>query len=204
MAKNAAWRGSLDSWRKRVRHWISRSSPTDLLSVDIFFDLRGVHGDIALANELWRGGFESAAGNIPFAKLLAEAAGEVPRAHDWFGRLRTAGGRIDLKKAGLFGIVSTARALAIRHHVTERATAARLAGITALGLGSPTDLNALAAAQETFLDLVLRQQVNDVVNGVPPSNRVELGRLSRRERARLDDALEAVAHLNDLRRDLLY
>ena len=45
MAKNPRWRGSLATWRARVAHWISRSNPQDLLSVDIFFDLRGVHGD---------------------------------------------------------------------------------------------------------------------------------------------------------------
>ena len=128
MAKNAAWRGSLTTWRERVRHWIGRSNPQDLLSVDIFFDLRGVHGDASLANALWREAFDRAAGEAAFAKLLAETAGAVAPALNWFGRFKTDKGRIDLKKAGLFGIVSTARALAIRHHVVERATSARLAG----------------------------------------------------------------------------
>ena len=75
MAKNAPWRGSLATWRARVRHWISRSNPQDLLCVDIFFDLRGVHGDTGLAATLWREGFDLAAGEVSFAKLLAETAG---------------------------------------------------------------------------------------------------------------------------------
>ena len=45
MAKNPAWRGSARVWGERVAEWIGRSSPEDLLSVDIFFDLRVVHGD---------------------------------------------------------------------------------------------------------------------------------------------------------------
>ena len=45
MAKNPQWRGSLAIWRARVADWIRRSSPHDLLAVDIFFDLRGVHGE---------------------------------------------------------------------------------------------------------------------------------------------------------------
>jgi CBS domain-containing protein len=204
MAKNAAWRGSLATWRDRVRHWIGRSSPQDLLSVDIFFDLRAVHGDANLANALWREAFDRAAGETAFAKLLAEAAGAVAPALNWLGRVKTDNGRIDLKKAGLFGIVSTARALAIRHHVVERATAARLAGIRTLGLGSAADLDALADAQATFLDLILGQQIDDIAHGIPPSNRVEIRRLSGRERTRLHDALGAVAHLDELTRDLLY
>ena len=130
MAKNASWRGSLPVWHGRVRHWISRSNPQDLLSVDIFFDLRGVHGDVRLANTLWREAFDRAAGEAAFAKLLAETAGTVAPGLNWFGRFKTDRGRIDLKKAGLFGIVSTARALAIRHRVFERATPARLTALS--------------------------------------------------------------------------
>ena len=37
----------------------------------------------------------------------------------FFGGIRTEGGRIDLKAAGLFGIVAAARAMAIRHHVMD-------------------------------------------------------------------------------------
>jgi DNA polymerase-3 subunit epsilon/CBS domain-containing protein len=108
-----------------------------------------------------------------------------------------------LKKAGLFGVVSTARTLAIRHHVVARSTPARLAGIEALGRGGDADLDALADAQGTFLDLILDQQVADIEHGTPASNRVALERLSRRDRDRLRAALRAVEHVDELMRDLL-
>jgi CBS domain-containing protein len=203
MAKNAAWRGSLATWRSRVADWIRRSNPQDLLSVDIFFDLRGVHGDGALATTVWREGFDRAAGALTFAKLLAETAGATAPALNWFGGFKTVQGRIDCKKSGLFGIVSAARALALRHHVVERATPARLAGVKALGLGE-ADLDALIDAQATFLDLILAQQMRDVADGVPLSNTVELARLSRRESERLRSAFGAVTHLDTLTRDLLF
>ncbi|HEY0300854.1 MAG TPA: DUF294 nucleotidyltransferase-like domain-containing protein, partial [Rhizomicrobium sp.] len=100
MARNEAWRGSMETWRARVASWIARSHPADLLSVDIFFDLVGVHGDAALANELWRAGFDAAQGNAGFAKLLAEASGAVAPAITMLGGIRTENGRIDLKRAG--------------------------------------------------------------------------------------------------------
>ena len=112
-------------------------------------------------------------------------------------------GRIDLKKSGLFGIVSAARALAIRHHVAERSTPARLAGVQALGLGE-ADLDALVDAQRTFLELILAQQVSDIADGIPPTNKVEVKPLSRRERGRLHGALAAVGSLDTLTRDLLF
>ena len=203
MAKNAPWRGSVATWRQRIDGWIGRSSPQDLLSVDIFFDLRSVHGDAAMADDIWRAGFDAAHSEVAFAKLLAEAAGPLQAGLGWFGRIRTEQGRIDLKRAGLFGIVTAARVLAIRHHVVERSTMARIAGIKALGRGAERDLEALADAQAIFLDLILAQQIEDSERGQRVTNRVAVERLSRRDRARLRGALQAVQHLDELIRDLL-
>jgi CBS domain-containing protein len=203
MATSPQWRGSVATWRGRIDDWIRRLDPRGLLSVDIFFDLRPVHGEAGLANQAWRYAFEAARGDAAFAKALAEAAGPRAAGFDWLGRIKTAQGRIDLKKAGLFSIVSTARTLAIRHHVVERSTQARLAGIKSLDRGGEADLDALADAQEIFLDLILRQQIVDIADGRPANNRVAVERLSRRERGRLRVALNAVGHLDDLMRDLL-
>lgn len=204
MAKNELWRGSRATWRARVAGWISRSNPADLLSVDIFFDLVGVHGDVALANESWRGAFDAAKGNASFAKLLAEAAGTVEPGITLLGGIRTENGRIDLKKAGLFAIVTAARVLAIRYHVLERATPARLAGIAALGRGGTQDLEQLTRVQALFLDLILRQQLADMRDGRPPGNKVAVRRLSREQREALREALGAVRPLDMLVRDLLF
>jgi CBS domain-containing protein len=204
MAKNPPWRGSLATWRERIAGWIARSSPGDLLSVDIFFDLRAVHGDGALAEAIWRFAFDAARGETSFAKLLAEAAGTVEPGLGLFGRFKTTHGRIDVKMAGLFGIVTTARVLAIRHHVVERSTPARIAGVKALDLGAASDLDALIDAQDVFLDLLLGQQIADIASGIPPSNAVAVNRLSLGDRTRLRAALEAVAHLDELTRELLF
>lgn len=204
MAKNAAWRGSLHTWRARIAEWITRSNPADLLSVDIFFDLIGVHGDARLANDIWRGAFDAAQGNAAFAKLLADAAGGVEPGTTMLGGFRTEKGRLDLKKTGLFGIVTTARVLAIRHHVLERATPARLAGVAALSDGGLDDLDALVRAQALFLDLILAQQLDDMRAGRPPGNKIVVKLLSRDGRAALHDAFAAVRHLDTLTRDLLF
>jgi DNA polymerase-3 subunit epsilon/CBS domain-containing protein len=204
MAKSASWRGSVATWKARIVDWIGRSRPQDLLAVDIFFDLRPVHGELGLADSLWRSAFDAARGNAAFAKLLADAAGTVEPGLNLFGGIRTDRGRINLKKAGLFGVVSTARVLAICHHVVRRSTPARLAGIEALGIGGKHDLALLGEAQRTFLDLLVAQQVEDLHGGIPPSNAVEIKRLNEDDRQRLHNALSAVSHLDQLTRDLLF
>jgi CBS domain-containing protein len=203
MARNEQWRGSLATWRARVADWIGRSNPADLLSVDIFFDLVGVHGDPVLAQDVWRNAFDAARGNAVFAKLLAESVGEMPAGLNMFGALRAENGRIDLKKAGLFGVVNIARVLAVRYHLLERATPARLAAAAALGRGQG-DLDALARAQGLFLDLILQQQIVDMQTGLPPSNKVAVKRLTRLQRKDLREALGAVRNLDTLTRDLLF
>jgi CBS domain-containing protein len=204
MAKNPQWRGSVATWRERIAHWIGRSSQGDLLAVDIFFDMLGVHGDVALAEAIWREAFDAAKGRPDFAKLLADTAGLVEPGFTLFRRIRTEQGRIDLKKSGLFGIVGTARALAICRHIVERSTPARIEGIKALDIGGTDDLDALLEAQGTFLELMAAQQVEDAEHGVPPSNAVMVRRLARRDRERLKFALNSVAHLDELTRNLLF
>lgn len=204
MAKNPKWRGSSATWSKRVKDWVSTTKPEELLAVDIVFDLRPVHGDGELCLNVWHDAFESARGDTGFAKALAEAGGSVESAFGLFGQIRTQSGRVDLKKTGLFGLVGTARVLAVCHHVVERSTPARLAGLKALGIGAASDLDALAEAQEIFLRLMLSQQIEDIGKGLPPSNAIELKRLASRDREQLRTALAAVQHLDDLRRDLLF
>ena len=204
MAKNPQWRGSVATWRKRINDWMRASKPEDILSVDIFFDLRPVHGDGRLCTTLSQDAFDAAHSEIAFTKLLAGAAGSVESAFGLFERFKTREGRIDLKRSGLFGVVSMARVLAIRHHVVERSTPARLAGVKALGIGAESDLDALLEAQETFLDLLAVQQIEDIKHGTPPSNAVAVTCLSSNDRARLRTALKAVQHLDELTRDLLF
>jgi DNA polymerase-3 subunit epsilon/CBS domain-containing protein len=203
MAKNAPWRGSVATWRKRIDQWITRSNPADLLSVDIFFDLRAAHGDGGLAAAVRQAAFAAAKGQAAFAKLLVEDI-RIPSGLGFFGGIRTEAGRIDLKAHGLYGLVATARAMAIRHHVMELSTPARLAGVKALVQVRQADFEALIEAHGNFLDLIVAQQVEDATEGVPPSNAVSVKSLSPRGRERLRQALGAVAFADELARDVLF
>jgi DNA polymerase-3 subunit epsilon/CBS domain-containing protein len=204
MGRNPQWRGSLATWRQRISDWMRRTRPEDLLAVDIFFDLRAVHGDATLANKIWHAGFEAARGDAGFAKLLAECAAPLGQGLTFFGGIRTEDGRIDLKRAGLFNVVSTARLLAVCHHVVERSTPARLAGLAAAGLGHADELTRLADAQAVFLELILAQQIVDMEAGLRPSNKVAVKRLAAADRDRLRAVLKDVRHVEEFTRALLF
>ena len=99
MAKNPQWRGSVATWRKRIGQWIERSRPQDLLSVDIFFDMRGVHGDTGLAELLWREAFDCRQGQGSIRQAAGRERGRDGAGLNFFGGFRTDKGRIDLKKS---------------------------------------------------------------------------------------------------------
>ena len=204
MAKNPQWRGSLSTWRERVRDWVSRSRPEDLLNVDIFYDLKSVSGDVALANELLDFAYTEGHRATAFAKLLGEQLDALGTPFTFLGNLQAEDGRIDLKKFGLFPTVAGARTLAIRHDVRGRSTRERLDGLIARGVGAEADLRALIDAHGLLLRLMLAQQSRDLHSGLPVSNKVDLSRLSREDTAALKAALKRIQSVPAMVRDLMF
>lgn len=203
MAKNAPYRGSLDTWRERVRGWIGRSNPQDLLSVDIFFDFRPVHGDLAMAEQFWRTCWESVRARADFLKLLEQSSGESASPFGFLGRLSLDNGRVDLKMHGLKPIVTGARTLALHHGVLERSTAARIAGIRNAAQTHAADLESIEEAHKLILTLIARQQIADLSSGGKAGNKVDYAKLSPATQDDLKAALRAAQLVPDIVRDRL-
>lgn len=204
MAVNAEWRASRSVWHQRIADWVRRSRPQDLLNVDIFFDLRAVHGDADLAREIWTDAYEQGGAAVDFAKLLAESAAGFSPPLTFFGGLKAENGRVDLKKGGLFAIVANARVLSIRKQILERSTRARLEGVRALGIGAEEDFDNLLAVHALLVERILEQQLVDIDSGLPPSNKIESGRLSRAQVDELKHALSSLGNVDQMVRDLLF
>ena len=204
MARNPQWRGSLETWQQRIADWVGRSRAEDLLNVDIFYDMYPVWGDQALAGSLQRSAFEMAAGEVAFAKGLGERAAQPVNPFTLLGGLRTEGGRIDLKRFGLFPVVAFARALAIRHGIREVSTRGRLEGLSAAGIGSTSEFTRLAGAHAVVLRAMLHQQSRDLLAGEKVSNLVDAAALPADEQSALKSALRTVQLVPDMVRGLMF
>lgn len=199
MAKNRAWRMSLADWKSTIDTWVRRQRPEDLLNVDIFYDGVAVHGDAALGEIIWNHAYDRGHSAPDFLKLLAEAARQRTPAFTLFGNFRTdPKGRIDLKKAGLMPIFTSARVLSIRHDVRVRSTPDRLKGVAARGIGSEQEIGEVIEAHRTIIGEMLSQQVTDAERGLPLSPRVDPGRLAKQEKRKLASALGKVDAVIDL------
>lgn len=204
MARNPPWRGSLQTWRERIESWILHPTPENLLSVDIFFDLRGVRGTLDLAERLFAEAYAMASTSAAFAKQLASSSAGFRPPIGLFGRIRTDDMRVDLKANGLFPIVSLARTLCIRHNIPLRGTADRLQALQARNIGGEQDLAALQTAHRVIMGHIVAQQIEDIHQGRPPGTKVDVNGLSKDGRRRLREALAALGVVDQLTRDLLF
>lgn len=199
MAVNRAWRMSLSDWKTTIDGWVRRQRPEDLLNTDIFFDGIAVHGETALGEEIWAHAYASGHGAPDFLKLLTEVARERTPAFTLFGRIRIdEKGRIDLKKAGLMPIFTSARVLSIRHDVRARSTPDRLRGVAARGIGSAEEIEEIIEAHRAILGAMLSQQLADAEDGTPLSSRVNPDRLGKAGKRELSKALGKVDAVIDL------
>lgn len=203
MASNAAFRGSLALWKRRVEGWVRHSRPEDLLNIDIAFDLRPVHGDTGMGEDLFRYAHATAHAHPVFAMLLGERV--MPsNPFNILGRLRLEAGRVDLKRHALYPMVAATRALSIRHGMTVRSTRERLQRLVATSYPGSSELEAVLEDHQTILKLLFMQQSRDLRDGIAASNRVVVPDLSRAERDRLYGILRSVQRFPDLVRDLMF
>jgi CBS domain-containing protein len=193
MAKNRAWRKSVEDWHATIDKWMTGERATHLLNVDIFFDAVAVHGQAGLVDAVWSHAYDRAHAAIDFQNLLIESARERESPFGFFGRFRVdEKGRIDLKKYGLMPLFTAARVLSIRHDVRARSSTDRLRGAAAKGVVPWGAVEASIEAQRTLLASVLSQQLVDTEAGVPLSTRVAPDRLDKPHRQRLKTALRDV------------
>lgn len=204
MAGRPDWNGSEAAWRHRIRGWTETVDPQDLLAVDIFFDFRFVEGDAALAAALRRDALAAAHEARPMIKLLANQIGSWSPPIGFLGRLQAEDGRVDLKRGGLFPIVALARCLALSHGIAHRNTADRYQALRAMQIGADRDLAMLEEAQAALAGFILRQQLADIAEGLPPSTAVEIRRLSKTEQGELRDLLAGLKIAPALAHDLLF
>jgi signal-transduction protein with cAMP-binding, CBS, and nucleotidyltransferase domain len=198
MAKNPAYRHSLAEWQAEVDGWVARPQPKALLGVDIFYDFTAVLGTRRLAGALRDHATRATQRSPLFLRLLAAASEDAPHATDLLGRLRTRGGRIDLKHYGLFPIVAGARAASLAWGSTATATDARLTEASAKGAFPPDAARSLIEARSVLVEAILDQQLEDIAAGRSPDSQVDPKRLDRRATSRLREALAAASEMPEI------
>ena len=191
MACNPQWTLSLDEWRQRFERWIDSGSPQALLHGAIFFDLRPLHGDLALGGELRHWLMQHAPRNPRFLHQMAANALENRPPFGWLKRFSVdKAGRIDLKINGAALFVDAARIFSLAHGIDEVNTERRLRAAAPLLGAQPREVDAWIAAYFHIQGLRLRRQADCMRLGVPADNRIDPYALHDFDRRMLVAALE--------------
>lgn len=192
MASNPDWRGSLEQWSQRIDHWLNHPRLKDLVKADIFFDLAPVAGDTDLVRTLHAKAIATAAASPEVMALLADSAAAFAPRYNILGRLVTDDGRADLKRDGLLSLVKVARTLALRSGSGATTTPQRLRDARAAGRLPDGDATTLEELHGQLLTHMLHQQLSDLRDGTPPSGRVVLRSIERKQRTRLMHGLQTL------------
>ena len=190
MVSNPQWRGSLSDWNSRINDWLRRANPQDLLRVDIFFDLMSVAGNTELARRVHTEAVFAASKSPAFLGLLAQSTRSVAPRFSLLGRLPVEEGRTNLKRDGLLPLVSLARTLALKVGSRSRATPERLRDAAAAGRLGERDAVRLIELHALLLTLTLRQQLDDLNEGIPVGNGVFVRQLDRDVQGQLKKGLQ--------------
>jgi CBS domain-containing protein len=191
MASNPQWTLSLDEWRQRFERWIDSGSPEALLHGAIFFDLRPLHGDLALGGELRHWLMQHAPRNPRFLHQMAANALKNRPPLGWLKRFSlNEAGRIDLKLNGATLFVDAARIFSLALGIDEVNTERRLRAAAPLLRVPPREVDAWVAAYYHIQGLRLRRQADCMRLGLPADNRIDPYALHDFDRRVLVTALE--------------
>ena len=196
MLSNPLWRQPVASFRATLRRWMFDGDADGAMDLAIFLDAAPVAGDARLLADAMRFVDEFAPGSDAFLARFAAAADQFDDGHHWWHHIPVFGaldaGPVDLKKLGTFPVVHGVRALALQHHLHERATCARLQVLAERGQLSATMARQLTDALQLLIGLKLDHQLRRRDAGEALDNLLRPAELTEPERDALTEALTAV------------
>jgi CBS domain-containing protein len=201
MATNDQWRQPLSVWRGYFETWINKPEAMALMYASIFFDLRCLHGDEGLLQDLQAEILKKTRSSTLFQAFMASnALSHRPPLGFFRGFVldKEKDGSdekgMDMKKRGVVPVIDLARVFALAGGLAPINTWERLDAIAEEGvLLSPPVVNDLRDAFEFISMVRLQHQAKQIEKGQSPNNYVPPEELSALERRHLKDAFEVIA-----------
>jgi CBS domain-containing protein len=195
MATTDDWRRPLAGWLEHFRNWSAVPDPQAVLRISIFFDLRAVDGDHALAERISQALGECGSGRNKgaFISALARQAASYDVPLGFFRRFVLAGKgehreTLEIKASGLMPLTDLVRARALEAGVTVPGTQERISQMVATNVLGRTDADRLSGAHLLLMGMRVRLHAEQVRRGQKPHNHLDPREVSHAERAALREA----------------
>jgi len=197
MASNPRWCIGLQQWKECFSGWVERSEEQEVLEFAMFFDIRHVFGNEALAQKLKGFVFGCASGAPMFLVQLARGALQFKSPLRLFGNIiggnqtREHAGMIDLKTI-LMPFITFARLYSLQRQVFATATLDRLLQLTDQGLFLPSQFHDISSAFEAIVRLRLEYQAQNFTAGQGLDNLIDPEALGHIDRAILQECFREI------------
>lgn len=197
MATNDKWRQPLSQWKKYFSKWIDTPEPEALMLSSVFFDMRALHGDESLYENLRKYVVEKSNGNRIFLSFMAgNALTHQPPLGFFKNFVLIRGGdhnhTFDLKHTGVVPIIDLARTYSLDAGLFEINTQDRLKAAVEKKVISQDGANDLLDALEFISITRLRHQARQIRRGEKADNFMPPDDMSHFERNHLKDAFNVV------------
>jgi PAS domain S-box-containing protein len=200
MASNPEWVRPLNVWKRLFSEWIENSDPNSVLDTNIFFDFRGICGDVNLAASLR----EHVTGMVSDkAVFLFHMSQEILRFKppvNIFGHIvgekdGSEGALIDIKKL-MLQLTGFGRLYSLKSGITETNTPKRFSLIRDNGVLPGNITDPVQEAYSILSGFRLRRQAESMASGEEASNSIALGRLTEIEASALRKIISLLSDLS--------
>jgi len=197
MAKNPEWCQPLLNWKKHFHHWIYEGSPEDLLHASIFFDFKGVWGDLELTDRLKSFLMDSVEKRAGFLRHLTENALHFKPPIGLFGKLLVESkgkhkDALNLKWA-MQPIVDFARVYSLKHGIVQTNTLTRLFRLYTKHVLTNKQYIDLIQSYNYVMHLRFLRQITTIIDEEkPPDNYINPNNLSYLDTAMLKEIFKKI------------
>ena len=197
MAKNPKWCQPLLNWKKYFHHWIYEGSPEDLLHSSIFFDFRGVWGDLELTDRLKSFLMDSVEKRAGFLRHLTENALHFKPHIGLFGKLvvESKGEHKDSFniKWAMQPVVDLARIYSLKHGIVQTNTLTRLFRLYIKHVLTNKQYIDLIQSYNYVMHLRFLRQITTIIDEEkPPDNYINPNNLSYLDKAMLKEIFKKI------------
>jgi CBS domain-containing protein len=197
MAKNPNWCQPLLNWKKYFHNWIYQGSNEDLLHASIFFDFRGVWGDLALTDQLKSFLLDCVQKRAGFLRHLTENALHFKPPIGLFGKLvvESDGEHKDAFniKSAMQPIVDLARVYSLKHGIVQTNTLTRLFRLYTKNVFTNKQYIDLVQSYNYVMHLRFLRQITTIIDEEKqPDNYINPNNLSYLDTAMLKEAFKKI------------
>lgn len=185
MAMNPKWNKPVSVWKKYFSDWITKSTPEDLLEVNIFFDFRPVFGAAEFTNELRDHIASQIEKSLPFLQYIARNALLYKPPIGFFGNILLESGG---DKPSTFNIkdplnlmVNFIRVYSLQNNVMETNTVSRLHQLNKSGVITDSLDREMEEVYDFLMRTRFRHQVEAIKNDMKPDNNINPKELTEAE-----------------------